>query len=1083
MNIEYKMSFMMALERLRHVQLYKQNNLSKKIGSLLNEIEKSILSPHTELFQTILSNPEFVKKQYDIVKFCNKYTRTSMEEMQKENPHWLYCIDTNTKLVPVFILLLAETFTKGEDYSIKMDEIMRNQGVLSDDGDCVVDKHSGYVIRAIDYSSEEGFDEQGFHINTHQIIEKEIDSSEFISQLDKTKKQNKIFENEYSQTIYNVSSTICRNIGLNMQSIEDVVMRLSIEIIGKLHTPQSYSEYSKKIEKKLGKRPESFEKYMKRNILLMVSSAVFVAIQTTTPPLKSKITSPGCIRSFSGFPLGGEEDTSGIKYIACVISNASSNITPWDSIKRMTKEQIATVIQEIIKTHIVASNEIEEKYRIRREYDSLNKSESEIPKEHRLEKWVGFQPPIVPFTIIKNLHNISKEYKDELLDVIRRGHHSQFEKIGVIKHKITQYSYGIIELINTIVKKDDLLLKTASGVSFIQNACCSSSLIEPNVLDYFIKGEPEIKTYNKNIENIYTLIRNIKDMETASTFFNPDDTRIVRHPLPSGHSEENIYESFIHYCNFDRDIPIPSFLIKGVCISKPTDGYNTKSSLREKIEYLKRNGKTYSIEHLENLLRILFRQKSTNISSILGQDENTPIISTNPADFFLEFFEHLDNTASCLIETPLITYISNVLSEYNPKVMNTITQYNESKSIEALNYYLNLTNRKMREEIIDFIQKNGDKLSAKKLEETSIFLQDIMVWKEMDKEDPNKSLYEITQFIRNSLNDMINIFPQMIHSGKDFKTNIPKHWNLSKQHETDISDYSQKYYEPLNSFKNDSIMSKLLKSIQIQCAELKMFINKISVKAPIQKGHDIWVGLFDRKTTLLLYGYTWYSVFYEYIQQSYDLLNADLQNTKQNSREENRNNTDFTIQISASHTIQNSTEEEQASQIDDIQIDIGNKELFNKRVASLLYTFIEINKQNKKEVEKSYAAISNKIYSAKNKEKKKIIDYFHDMPVDERKAADLMKTYKIGRWNVGMQKGLVKYDKQTYDRERGELINGGEGNIISRDISELQQDEDSNMDKEGDKEFNDITMLNQDYTDGGDDEYDPDMSNDDFNEN
>ena len=191
-TIEYKIHFLSSLARLRHVQLYKQNNLSKKIGSLLNEIEKGIQSPHTELFQTILSNPDFVKKQYDIVKFCENFTRTSMEEMQQENPHWLYCVDTNTKLVPVFILLLAETFTNGQDYSMKMEEIVAKQGVLSDDGDSVVDKHSGYVIRAIDYSSEEGFDEQGFKITTHEIIHKEIDASQFISQMEKN---NKIFEN------------------------------------------------------------------------------------------------------------------------------------------------------------------------------------------------------------------------------------------------------------------------------------------------------------------------------------------------------------------------------------------------------------------------------------------------------------------------------------------------------------------------------------------------------------------------------------------------------------------------------------------------------------------------------------------------------------------------------------------------------------------------------------------------------------------------------------------------------------------------------------------------------------------------
>ena len=1074
-NIEYKMRYMLALARLRHVQLYKYNNLSKKIGSLLNETEKGILSPHTELFQIILSNADFVKKQYEIVKFCEKYTRTPMEEMQQENPHWLYCLDTNTKLVPVFILLLAETFTNGQDYSKKMDEIIRKQGVLSDDGDSIVDKHSGYVIRAIDFSSEEGFDEQGFRITTNEIIEKEIDASEFISQLEK---RHKIFENESSQTIYNICATICRNIGLDMKLIEDVVMRLSIEIINKIPSKESYNAHSDKIEKKTGKRPEQFEKYKNRNILLMVSASVFIAIQTTTPPLKSKITSPGCIRSFKGYPLDGEEDQSGIKYIACVISNASSKIPPWNTIERMTKDQIAKNIQTIITTHIVTLVDIEDKYRIRREYDILNKSDSEIPNEHRLEKWTGFQPPIVPFTIVKILHNITNEYKNDLLELIHRGHPSQTDKIGILKHKMTQYTYGIIELINSVVKKDDLLLKTASGVSFIQNACCSSSLNQPNVsvIEYFIKEEPEIKSYNKIIENIYTLILNIKTMETASTFFNPDDTSIVRHQLPSGHVEENIYDAFIHYCNFDRDIPIPDYLMKGVCISKPTEGYNTKASLREKIEYLKRNGKTYSIENLDHLLRILFKQKSTNINSILGEStENSRIISTNPAVYWVEFFEHLDSKVSFLIEPLLRTHLLKVLSEYNPKVMNTITHYNESKSIDTLNYYLRTTNRKLRESIMKYFDKYGDKMTGRQLKDADVFMRDITIF-DMDQENP-KSLYEITQFIRNSVNDMINVFPQIIHGGLEFKGKVPTHWNLSEQHERDIYNYSQKYYEPLNSFKNDYILSELLKLIQIQCVDLKLFLTGIPVKSSIQKGDETWVGLFDRKTTLLLYNYTWLSVLYEYIQLSDDsgLLNADFQNIQHNSRQENRSNEDDTNQIAATHTIINVGEEERSEQLDNIQIDIGNKESFKKRVASLLNTFIEMNIKNKKETEKSYMTISNKIQSSRTVEKKQITDFFHDMTIEERKVGNLEKQYKIGRWNVGNQAGLVKYDKQTYDRERSEFMaSNQEGTIISRGIDELEQEANNEADEEGELEGNDISNFTSDYMDGGDDEYDDD---------
>ena len=1077
MNIEYKKHFMLSSTRLRHVQLYKQNNLSKKIGSLLNEIEKEILSPHSELFQIILSNPDFVKKQYEIIEFCKKFTRNAMEEMQQESPFWLYCKDTNTKLVPIFFLVLANTFTHGQNYSLKMEEIMRKQGVLSDDGDSIVDKYSGYIIRSIDYSSEEGFDEQGFRITTNSIIEKEVDQMELLSKLNQNKK---IFENESSQMIHNISATICRNIGLDLRNIEDMVMRLSIELIRNLSTEEKYNADSIKIKKKTGKKTEEYEKYKNRNILYMVSACVFVSIQTVTPPLTSKITSPGCIRSFKGYPLSGEEDTSGIKYIACVISNASSNIPPWDTIKSMSKDINAKKIQDVITKYIINNNDIEEKYRIRKEYDFLNNYDTEITNEHRIEKWLGFQPPIIPFTIVKNLHNITNEFTDELLEVIKRGDSRQTHLIGVLKHKITQYSYGIIELVNNVVKKEDIILKTASGISFIQNACCSSSLNHPNVsvLEYFIKEEPEIKAYNKIVGKIYTILHNINDMATAPTFFNPDDTRIVRHPLPSGHIEENIYETFIHYCNFDRDIPIPDILLKGICISKPKDGYNTKSSLREKIEFLKRNGKTYSIEQLEHLLRVLFQQKSTNISSILGDsiDNN---ISTNPAAYWVDFCEYLDNTVSSLIETPLRNHLLEILSKYNPKVMNMISIDNECKSMEKLRMYLSITNRKMRDEINSFFDRYGDQMKELDKNNTKEFMQNITIF-EMDKENPNKSLYEITQFMRNSINDMINVFPQMINRAEDVKKTVPKHWGLSQQHERDIYNNLQKYYEPLNEFKNDHILSQLLLLIQKRCVDLKMFLSGIPVKAPIQKGEDTWIGLFDRETTLLLYGYVWYSVLYEYIQLSdyKELLDSDLQNIKQIDREENTNNNDL---ISSIHIIKNNIEEEFVDQFDDTQINKGNEESFKKRIAILLHTFIKINIKNKKEIEKSYKTISNKIKSSKTKEKAEIMSYFRNMSEEQRKVSDLEKLYKIGRWNVGNQKGMVSYDKQTYDRERSLMTsNAQEGDFISMDVDQLQQEQTNEMNEEVDREANDISKFTSDYMDGEYDDYDAD--NDDFPE-
>ena len=84
--------------------------------------------------------------------------------------------------------------------------------------------------------------------------------------------------------------------------------------------------------------------------------------------------------------------------------------------------------------------------------------------------------------------------------------------------------------------------------------------------------------------------------------------------------------------------------------------------------------------------------------------------------------------------------------------------------------------------------------------------------------------------------------------------------------------------------------------------------------------------------------------------------------------------------------------------------------------------------------------------------------------------------YKLGRWNVGQQKGLVSYDKQTYERERSELLvqlqedeNTKQYEMVSemrREIFELEKDEEEQQNEFYDQEANDIAELDEDYRDG-----------------
>jgi hypothetical protein len=64
-----------------------------------------------------------------------------------EDEWWLYCNETNTKLLPKFHFILASTFINNNSkYDDVLNDLKRSIGKISDDGDAWVDEHSGELI-------------------------------------------------------------------------------------------------------------------------------------------------------------------------------------------------------------------------------------------------------------------------------------------------------------------------------------------------------------------------------------------------------------------------------------------------------------------------------------------------------------------------------------------------------------------------------------------------------------------------------------------------------------------------------------------------------------------------------------------------------------------------------------------------------------------------------------------------------------------------------------------------------------------------------------------------------------------------
>jgi len=174
-----------------------------------------------------------------------------------------------------------------------------------------------------------------------------------------------------------------------------------------------------------------------------------------------------------------------------------------------------------------------------------------------------------------------------------------------------------------------------------------------------------------------------------------------------------------------------------------------------------------------------------------------------------------------------------------------------------------------------------------------------------------------------------------------------------------------------------------------------------------------------------------------------------------------------------------SQSQENTDELTEIQIYTDTQNLDLKtRIASLLHAFLQIEMDNKKETNYTYEEVIKKVNMAKEREKKSFVDYLgvDNMSDESRKAEVLMKKYRLGKWNIGQQRGLVHYDKDTYTRERNEMLtqlnDDVAGNVhqvvneMRREIYDIEQDADIEATHQEDAEAVDISGLGDDYEDG-----------------
>ena len=1069
-KFEYLQSIIAVLTKIETDNMFKYNNQKFRLGTKTDDeaISSKPVSPYQQILNLILRQSDFVRKQHDIIKFVNAYTRPYISGIgplnETETEHWLYCIKTNVPILPIFRFELATAFVVNGQYAFReyLEVVKSKIGKKSDDGgDWWCDENSGWPICPTEFDIEEGYDE-GFKISTRAVMEEDA-GNKIIS----ASAENKMtYETPDSKMINNIINTLSFAMGINIANQKEFIINSVLSSIR--DTVDTEGDHKRKVREmaEKGRKMPQYKDVYNIAILYYTLGMFLIAVQTAIPSVKTRKTHPGCVRSFTGYPFEGAGDMSSVTYLGCVAYDIRESGDPWNVLKGKKSENVITKITGAINDVLLAIPDVKRKMEEKTEYLLTNPAD-DIPEEHSIDKWAQFLPPLVNFKI-KHLVNISAEFKKSLMSDLRSGAINQRDKLNVIESKIIQFSLAIIERIQLIVQSHKLLLHTSANEPYLENACCESSEKETTI-GYFSSRDQRILEYNGIVTQLSAMMADIISYSTAGMFYSTANTKNKYPAISNDFSEKTVYLAFISFCRFKTLIPIPPDLLP-LCTSKPDDGLiNPNDSDEQIIQKLKDDGRVFNNDHFLRLLQIISQQNMINVN--FNEQEVSSITKLT------QLLEAIQDQPEEVVEQSLRDLITNSLDTYE------VASENYTKEAKALNNYLIKHIDSMKAEIIEFVKKNTGTIitnsSVRKLTATITRLADWSADNSTRNDAINISddkLYNIVGFYKNFINNFVNVFPNIILNKVHYDdTHIPNYYGFSRNHANKLKKYIGQYYEGLKQFYGIPSLQNILTTIQQSCKNLVLLANSTPSFTSIKLGEDKSLKpIFDERTSRFLFEYYLLRIFINYIE----LADEDEMIVRETTK------TTTVDDLFATEYV-----DEQDTRVDlamdsrnqrDTRLLTGNKKELRQKVAELFVSFVDILNTEKGTLDTSYEEIQDRVFKLREREKDLVTDRLKKMTDEARDADTILKANKLGMYSKGMQKGLVALDKDFYDEEqefRDEMTKA-ERNIRRQnsDATDENMDillgeymEQQQTDNEIDREDNDMEFMNETYFDGNTD--------------
>ena len=1007
--------------RLREARKYEMDKRHTRLGNLAY-LSETLPSPHKAALDMINHKSiDFGSKQDFIISFRMAYCRDALPD---ENQHWFYCRDSESvPLLPLSQFELALAFQEG-NYQQTLQRIVKEKGKICDG--FYVDKYCGNTLDAIDYS------EQGTELYA-EVEEQDTWEPEDLNEtynIDEHS-QKRLYKNSKLRHVYNIMTAICKNLFVPAHTVEDTVMSLCMDFMG---NPEVFFPMDKhdaieeaKKKKKEDYKKIQFETYYQATLLDTVVCCLIVAIQTAVPSFVPRRTYGDCIKQLDGYPLSEESGNMGtVEYIACILRKMQQDkkSMPWKTITKK-KGAVEERIKRMFTKYILHDQRIQNLLKEKREY--LNsRQEDAIPSHLQVQKtWARFLPPLRQIEIVNGktpLRNIASPVHDEFKKTLKSGHKDQWRLLGMYFCKTLSFSFGTLQVINDIVRDKSNLLGQHASYTILENACCHELNKSHIPIDYFREVDEHVLSYVNNVHAIGDNLRKTLQVVKPAILHAEPKQPIVEDQNKLSvfcrYSENMMYRTFIRYCNLDYETkPIPSHMEP--FLSEKHEMYDVKSSIEEKIAFLKSQGKTLNLSTFTSMMTQVNRHNTIRLTPKIDVSYQERVM--NYLNEWKECFQSDTVFETMYMHFHKYTDRENIGSLEDEKEEKVTPEQLKTQLLDQLE-------NKLEEQIV--FMKNEMREFMDSLDNQRTVIEKLL--ESFENWDAKTSYVSFGNFVKNYLYYICCMVPNYIIDGVKIIDNKQMKSMLLEMDYIEVKNIIADKYSNISEFEKDVYLVRFMQEVRKCLKPMYDFLTQFYGFFPSERE-----SLYKR---FLLFSLVF--VFHYLIQVSKrdETIVTVFQDMKENEENEEYELEEAEeMQIADLSTVQNRL-------FKFMNVLLEKRNVFDRDRRTMLFSYESIRKNTER---------------VEAEEKKKMMDRFKNIKdIKTRRAELMLKKYHLGKFYVDPK--VIK----TYGRRRDKMLDTEDLNeeaflfgideITEDDVEDLieEMNEDIYMDNEMNPDVN-----------------------------